>query len=123
MRAHIYCALAGFVGLFSAGGAFATPPKDLSYDSAFEQFDSYQPTQKREWKSANDNVGKLGGWRYYAREANPQSEGGSRSGLGSPTPEDRQKVNKGHAAGHVMPQGMTVDHDMPHGDSHRRGKP
>lgn len=45
----------------------AVPP--LVYRSAFR---SYRPNAEAEvgnWKEANDKVGRIGGWRVYAKEA------------------------------------------------------
>lgn len=40
-----------------------TPP------SAFTDYRRHADTRLRPWKDANDAVGRIGGWRAYAREA------------------------------------------------------
>ena len=47
-------------------GQAASP---LEFRSAFEGYKPYTDEKTIDWKRANDNVGKIGGWREYAREA------------------------------------------------------
>ena len=47
-------------------GQAASP---LEFRSAFEGYKPYTEEKIIDWKRANDNVGKIGGWREYAREA------------------------------------------------------
>lgn len=37
--------------------------------SAFEGYQPYTDEKQVPWKDANDTVGKIGGWRAYAKEA------------------------------------------------------
>ena len=39
------------------------------YRSAFEGYKPYTDEKTIDWKQANDNTGKIGGWREYAKEA------------------------------------------------------
>lgn len=39
------------------------------YRSAFEGYQPYSDEKMVSWKEANDTVGKIGGWRAYAKEA------------------------------------------------------
>lgn len=39
------------------------------YESAFEGYRPYQEDEVRSWQSVNDEVGRIGGWQAYAREA------------------------------------------------------
>ena len=39
------------------------------YRSAFEGYKPYTDEIAGNWKEANDTVGKIGGWRVYARQA------------------------------------------------------
>lgn len=48
-------------------GAAAVVPG--GYRSAMEGYQSYSETRMVPWKEANDTVGKIGGWRAYAKEA------------------------------------------------------
>lgn len=41
----------------------------VTYDSAFTRYRPHADQALRSWKDANDNVGRIGGWRSYAREA------------------------------------------------------
>lgn len=44
-----------------------------TYESAFARYRPHADEKVRSWKDANDTVGRVGGWRSYAREA-AQSE-------------------------------------------------
>lgn len=44
----------------------------VTYDSAFARYRPHADQALRPWKDANDNVGRIGGWRSYAREAAQQ---------------------------------------------------
>ena len=44
----------------------ATPGQ---YRSALEGYQPYSENKMVPWKEANDTVGKVGGWRVYAKEA------------------------------------------------------
>lgn len=47
----------------------------LSYRSAFADYQTYSEPPVVSWREANDNAGKIGGWRVYAKEAR-QADGG-----------------------------------------------
>ena len=40
-----------------------------SFQSAFEGYKPYTDEKSGNWVQANDTVGKIGGWRVYAKEA------------------------------------------------------
>lgn len=46
----------------------ATPPV-LTFESAFTDYQAYTDQRVGSWKEANDTVGRIGGWRAYAKEA------------------------------------------------------
>jgi len=47
----------------------------LEYQSAFSTYQSYADQPIISWRHANDTVGKIGGWRNYAKEVQqPQSD-------------------------------------------------
>lgn len=46
----------------------ATVPP-LAYRSAFQSYRSNTEAEVGNWKEANDKVGRIGGWRVYAKEA------------------------------------------------------
>lgn len=53
----------------TAPAAAATQPTAPVFRSAFEGYQPYTEQKMAPWKEANDNVGQIGGWREYAREA------------------------------------------------------
>ena len=55
------------------------------------------------WREANDNVGRIGGWRTYLREAQQPDAPASAPTTGKPAPTDRpaREMPAGHQ-GHKM---------------------
>lgn len=57
----------------AASGSAAVPASNASagpgYQSAFEGYRRFIDEPVAAWKAVNDNVGRIGGWRVYAREA------------------------------------------------------
>ncbi len=62
-------AFAGLVALAALSAGAQTPAAPGHYQSAFEGYQPYSDDKVRPWKESNDNVGQIGGWRAYAREA------------------------------------------------------
>lgn len=71
----------GLGALLTASGVLAQPAAGvapttthqvaapaLEYVSPISTYKSYEPQSIQSWKEANDNVGRLGGWRAYSRE-------------------------------------------------------
>lgn len=58
----------------SAQTAPSTPSGTPGYRSAFEGYQAYGEDKPLSWKEANDTVGKVGGWRAYAAEAQRAAE-------------------------------------------------
>lgn len=50
-----------------ASAAQASSP--LAFRSALDGYQPYTDEKIVNWKEANDNVGRIGGWREYAKEA------------------------------------------------------
>ena len=50
-----------------ADGKASVPP--VQYQSPFADYRPLGEDKNAAWKDANDTVGKIGGWRAYAREA------------------------------------------------------
>lgn len=50
-----------------ADGKASVPP--VEYQSPFAEYRPLGDDKNTAWKDANDTVGKIGGWRAYAREA------------------------------------------------------
>lgn len=62
-------------------GAVTTAPNTntsvaspFQYHSIFTQYQLFIEQQVLPWKDSNDTVGKIGGWRFYAREASQPDE-------------------------------------------------
>ena len=47
----------------------AAPVAPLRHASAFADYRPLEESKVGSWREANDNVGRIGGWRNYAREA------------------------------------------------------
>ena len=56
------------VGRSNPLDASAAVPQ-LTYESSFRNYRPLGNDKVGGWKEANDNVGRIGGWRVYAREA------------------------------------------------------
>jgi hypothetical protein len=75
MKLRIYqCALVGALTLPPVLVAFAQSPAQaptaLGFKSTLEKYKPYTDEKIAPWKAANDEVGKIGGWRAYLKEAN-----------------------------------------------------
>lgn len=73
--AVVFVALAGGAvnaqtfGPAASGAETSEAAADLAYKSTFEGFKRFTDEKVISWKEANDNVGRIGGWREYAKEA------------------------------------------------------
>jgi len=70
--------LAGLISGLWIGAAQAQPVQPaatqsttpaLTYQSAFTRYKPYADQAIAPWREVNDDVGRIGGWRVYAREA------------------------------------------------------
>lgn len=62
--------LAASLGSFQVSAqTSAAPPVPPAYRSALEGYQPYTDEKIVNWKEANDNTGRIGGWREYAKEA------------------------------------------------------
>lgn len=66
-------AIAAAAGAQTAAPAAADPQAphgtaDSGYRSSFDGYQRFTQEQVGSWKDANDNVGRIGGWREYAKE-------------------------------------------------------
>ena len=92
MRIRLYSKLpaALVLGAASLGTAqvsaqsSADSPAPPAYRSAFEGYQPYTDEKIGNWKEANDNAGRIGGWREYAKEA---SESQTPEGATKPDPD------------------------------------
>ena len=69
-----------------AGGA--TVPVDLEYRSTCDGYQRFADEKVGPWIDANDTVGRIGGWRAYAREAGEADARGP-APAGAPAPVTR----------------------------------
>lgn len=82
-RQAVWLAAAGLLGGLAqaqtaAAPAAAQPRADaLAYRSALADYQPYQAQPVRPWRETNDEVGRIGGWRAYAREAAQASPAGA----------------------------------------------
>lgn len=52
------------------------PVAPLQYRSAFDGYRRFADEPVRSWGEANETVGRIGGWKVYAREAGEPGAGG-----------------------------------------------
>jgi hypothetical protein len=64
-------------------------PFQLLYFSVFTRYQPFREQPLSSWKETNDTVGKIGGWRFYARDAQQPETGSSPNGS-RPDPEKMQ---------------------------------
>lgn len=77
----------------------ALPP--LVYSSALQGYRPNVEVEVGSWKDANDNVGRVGGWRVYAKEARQPDVAAPDAGASAPARPDAKPMPAGHA-GHKM---------------------
>jgi hypothetical protein len=56
------------------------PTQPQPFQSALDAYRPYTDEPTGDWKKANDEVGRIGGWRAYLREANPPVGSGNATG-------------------------------------------
>lgn len=80
----------------------SVPP--VVYKSSLSTYRVLSDEKVTSWKETNDNVGRIGGWRAYAREAQqPEPAGDSAPpGADKPVPADSPKPMQGRQGGHKM---------------------
>lgn len=77
-----------------AAVASTADPVTTEFRSALDGYQPYTDEKIQSWKEANDAVGKIGGWRVYAKEAQQVQQAPAAPGAASqPDPH----------AGHAMP--------------------
>ena len=83
--------------------AKASVPR-IVYRSSLADYRVLSDEKLTSWKATNDNVGRIGGWRAYAKEAQqPESAGNSTPpGADKPAPADGAKPMQGGQSGHRM---------------------
>lgn len=87
-------AWAGFVLAASAGAqqpaAGPTAPDQTAWRSAFEGYQPFADAAVAPWRESNDTVGRIGGWRAYAREAQGEAPASAPSPPGAASPPSPQ---------------------------------
>lgn len=78
-------------------------PFQLQYFSVFTRYQSFREQPLSSWQETNDTVGKIGGWRIYARDAQQPVTGASADGANSDAekkqpsgPIERSDQHSGH---------------------------
>lgn len=74
----------------------------IAYRSAFAGYRAFTAEKAQPWRDSNDTVGRIGGWRVYARESQPAAQ---------PAPQ-AAPVAPGAAA--VPPHGARIADPAPH---------
>jgi hypothetical protein len=65
----IAAALIAGAPLVAQAQASAPAAKAGAYPSAFDGYRRFDEQKLQPWREANDTVGRIGGWRAYARES------------------------------------------------------
>lgn len=111
---------ASAIACASASNAFATPDPisvesptpPTQYKSPFKDYRPLGDDKRIPWKAANDEVGKIGGWRVYLRESQDRSKEANKAvpaasetmvAPANPTTENKPKAMHDHA-GHGQPK-------------------
>ncbi len=106
----------------NSGGTGAAS-ESLRYRSAFEGYRRYADEPVTPWKAANDQVGRIGGWRTYAKEASGDAPGGAHGEHGAPAkpasaaPDAAPGAARPAASGPTPPRAGTATTDKPFGQS------
>jgi hypothetical protein len=90
----------------AASAASAAKP-ELTYRSAFEGYRRYTDEPVVSWKETNDNVGRIGGWRAYAKEASGDPAADPHAGHGAMQPASGQTPPRAGKANTDKPFGQT----------------
>ncbi|MBE0613642.1 MAG: hypothetical protein IH604_08250 [Burkholderiales bacterium] len=74
------------------------------YRSSLSGYRLLPDEEVRSWKESNDEVGRIGGWRAYAKEAQAPEPAGASTPPGADklAPVDGAKPMQGRSGGHKM---------------------
>ena len=61
--------LAGYATAQTAPAPIPPMGTPVPYKSAFDGYQAYSDDKMTNWKAANDEVARIGGWREYAKQA------------------------------------------------------
>lgn len=84
LRPLTCCLLAATAAAAAAQPAPPPAAPTLPYRSAFEDYRPWSDQPPASWKEANETVGRIGGWRAYAREASGEAAPASSSEPAAP---------------------------------------
>jgi hypothetical protein len=90
-----------------AASAAAVAKPELPYRSPFEGYRRYADEPVVSWKDANDNVGRIGGWRVYAQEASGNAAADPHAGHGAAQSGSGQTPPRAGKANTDKPFGQT----------------
>lgn len=81
-------------------------PSTLKYESPLRAYKAYAEQPVGSWREANDRVGRIGGWRAYAREIQTGEPAPDLPPQPAPAPADAPKapVADPHAGHHGSPK-------------------
>lgn len=85
---------------------------DLSYRSTLDGYQKYTDEKVGSWRDANDNVGRIGGWREYAKEAQggqSQGQGGHGAHGGAAPPAQGGATGASGQGGQATPAARPAD--------------
>lgn len=74
------------------GVAAVSAASSISYASPLKGYQPFRDEKIQPWKESNDTVGRIGGWRAYAREA----AGSAPPATAAPTPDGAPHPHAGH---------------------------
>lgn len=76
-------AYACIVGSAAVQAAETAPPRAAVYDP-FKHYQGWRDERLQDWRTTNERVGEIGGWRAYLRESQQDGNGANESGHGHP---------------------------------------
>lgn len=79
-----------------SGATLATPQS--VYRSAFEGYRAFADEPVRPWRETNDTVGRIGGWKAYAREAQSGDARPAAAGASAPAAAPAGAAHSNHHA-------------------------
>jgi hypothetical protein len=89
-----------------AGNGSKADPQDakapvprVMYQSSLADYRAFSDEKLMPWKESNDNVGRIGGWRAYAKEAQEPSGASMPPGAKRSVPADSAKPMQGRMGG------------------------
>jgi hypothetical protein len=55
--------------------AVETPSPEQAASAPFKNYQGWRDEPLQDWRTVNDRVGEIGGWRTYLRESQPPGDG------------------------------------------------